>query len=971
MAARIHDVIDTFGQQYGADIVCLHRQIPGNPGQRITHLAVEQVVSHAWVNLTGEPFRPHHATTLMAMRRGEPAAIVAAHPRRLLSMICLTVNQLIDVPGSRAMLLVHDDIAAQVVYHEVNTFVDKVLDHDITVAVISDSSGDMPQARLLIVTYEALHRRLLRYHDRTWRPCWEAVRLIGLVDLHMAAGIGMYHIAALLVRLQRVVNRYASMQVVQWLATSMPADGLDAVLRSLGVGTWRMIPADDYPSDAVDVSVWHLPEDYLAIAHELAVQISDAGYTAHLYAREVEQHLLPEADPQQSITVGTQLTGAQVLIVAGVADDRWLLAQALRSGYHAVVVLLGAHPLDSWYSQVPTRLVENLTVDWPLAALNAYVLTQHLRAAAYEWPLRDEEITAWHASELRERLVERQQLQALPNNQGWVSAGEADPYDDFHLLSAIGLPVLLRIGEISLDAPFDPTGFERWLAKGASVPPWYGGMRVIQRNEDDGSVVLQPDVAQRRTLPLRSCEVAIRDTKTTHVLSQGVVVTYGRVLVTERIVGMRELRDDTVRDHMFATPLESRWSAPGWWLDVPQCVDDAALRIGWSVVLTLPVLSMLKTSAVVPCGDTTFRRLYIIDAQPGGNGAAEWMFAHIEEVLVTAVAIAQTLQADPLLAESCQLDNEWLRRLIGARGIATPAPSPILPPIAMPAPRRDAPSTAAIPIPPVRDDDEMYTVIPSATPGAPSDVTAPQKYPPMGANRNTPVPPRRSWATRPKRTALEPTPSPAPVSQPPAPTAPAQSRPNPASTPSSVRPSTPATSRPNTSSTPSSVRPSAPVPSRPNTPPAPSSARPSTPVSSRPNTPPAPSSARPSTPTTPPPSASRPPSRANPPAEATPAAPNVGRIMANIRKQIQQQLPTARNAPAAATPVQSRFGDVPRFVAGQRIFCLPYGDGDVIDSEFVDGHEFIRAEFPTYGELRIDPSVSLVRIIAGQDDQDE
>jgi hypothetical protein len=93
--------------------------------------------------------------------------------------------------------------------------------------------------------------------------------------------------------------------------------------------------------------------------------------------------------------------------------------------------------------------------------------------------------------------------------------------------------------------------------------------------------------------------------------------------------------------------------------------------------------------------------------------------------------------------------------------------------------------------------------------------------------------------------------------------------------------------------------------------------------------------------------------------------------MDNIRKQIQQQRPTTRNTPAVAPPVQSRFGDVPRFVAGQRIFCLPYGDGDVIDSEFVDGHEFIRAEFPTYGELRIDPSVSLVRIIAEQDDQDE
>jgi hypothetical protein len=85
----------------------------------------------------------------------------------------------------------------------------------------------------------------------------------------------------------------------------------------------------------------------------------------------------------------------------------------------------------------------------------------------------------------------------------------------------------------------------------------------------------------------------------------------------------------------------------------------------------------------------------------------------------------------------------------------------------------------------------------------------------------------------------------------------------------------------------------------------------------------------------------------------------VNRITANIRKQIQQQRPITQSAPASVAPIQSRFGDVLRFAAGQRIFCLPYGDGDVIASEIVDGHEFIRAEFPTYGELRIDPSVSV------------
>lgn len=84
----------------------------------------------------------------------------------------------------------------------------------------------------------------------------------------------------------------------------------------------------------------------------------------------------------------------------------------------------------------------------------------------------------------------------------------------------------------------------------------------------------------------------------------------------------------------------------------------------------LPVLSMGKSAAVVPCGDTTFRRVYVVDAQPGGNGATEWMFAHLDDVLVTAIALAQTLQADPLLAQFCTLDNEWLRRIVAPRNLA-------------------------------------------------------------------------------------------------------------------------------------------------------------------------------------------------------------------------------------------------------------------------------------------------------------
>lgn len=877
MAKHIDEVIASFRNQYDDDVVCAERDISGQAGQRITHLAVDAAVAHAWVAVTGEPFRPHHATALMSMRRGEAAMLVAAHPRRLLSMLCMLANNLIDIPGSRALLLVADDASAQIVAHEATRLMQAIPDSDIDVAVVTTQSHDMPRARVIVATYDALHRRLLRFHDRAWRLFWETLRSVGLVDLHMAAGIGMSHIAAMLVRMQRIVNRYSAAHVLQWLATSVPAsEGLDAALQSLGVGDWRVIAADDYPSDQVHVEIWHAPEELIAIAHAAVTHVSAAGYTAHLFVRDVERHTVPSLADAQRVTMSAQLLPAHVLVVVGIADERWLLAEAYRAGYHHVLVLLSAHPLDSWYSQVPTRLFDNLQHDWHQTAVNAYVLTQHLRTAAYEWPLQADEVEAWHASELRDRLLDRQQLRALPQDQGWVSAGEDDPYDDFHIGSAIGLPVLMQIGDITLDAPFDPTGFERWLAKGAAVPPWYGGLRVTQRHDDDGSVTLQPDVPQRRTLPLRACDVAIRDTKSTYPLANGITATYGRVVVTERVVGMREIRDDVVRDHRFSTPLESRWSAPAWWVDVPQCSDDAALCIGWSIALVLPVLSMGKSAAVVPCGDTTFRRVYVVDAQPGGNGATEWMFAHLDDVLVTAVALAQTLQADPLLAQLCTLDNEWLRRIVAPRNLAqlSDALPSVLP---MPAPQRTTAPASAVSTP-VQADTHIEMA--SSTPAHPNDVTAPTHYG-VTDSRTSSVS-RRTSGTRPRRGVAKYTP------------------------------------------------PARAVPARTSDAPAPPVVRADT---------------------------------STPPADGG-AVPNVNRIMANIRKRIQQQLPASRaqTSGATRTGTSRSDSDTRRFQPGQRVFCLPYGDGDVIDSELVDGREYIRVEFPTYGELRIDATVNLVRL---------
>ncbi|MEM8533630.1 MAG: helicase, partial [Chloroflexota bacterium] len=60
----------------------------------------------------------------------------------------------------------------------------------------------------------------------------------------------------------------------------------------------------------------------------------------------------------------------------------------------------------------------------------------------------------------------------------------------------------------------------------------------------------------------------------------------------------------------------------------------------------------------------------------------------------------------------------------------------------------------------------------------------------------------------------------------------------------------------------------------------------------------------------------------------------------------------------------------PRFVAGEHIFCLPYGNGRIEESRIEDGREVLSVVFPDHGELTIDPAVSLVRKLDDEEQPD-
>lgn len=947
MTAHITDAVASFRQSYGAEIVVHTHQSVASAGQRITHLAVDPVLSHAWINLTGEPFRPHHAATLMAMRRQEHVAIVSANPRRTLSLICMTINVLLEAPNQRAMILVHDEAAAMALYREIIAFVEK-FSHDTAImpVIVTETTGPMLSERLLIVTYDALHRRILGHHDRAWRAVWQSLAVCGIVDMHTIAGIGMYHLAALLKRMQRIIQHSDTAARVQYMATLVPVSGIEQALDDLAIGNWKVVQANDYAYESTTIEVWYRPDDYVHIAQALAHEVHAQGYSAHLWVRDAVQPLLDPIDVHSNVTSSARLWSAHVLIMVGVADDRWRIAEAIQAGYTAIVIVLGGHPIDRWYAAHPAQLLDVTPPAWPPAALNAYVLTQHLRTAAYEIPLTDTEIRGWYAHELRDRLVERGQLRALPD-QRWSVAGDDNVYDDFHMLSAIGLPVLMQLGDMTIDTPFDPTGFERWLAKGSAVPPWYGGLRVVQRNDDDAIVTLQQDVPQRRTMPLRTSVVAIRDSKETTMLARGVLATYGRVLVTESVEGVREIRDGVVKDHTMTQPLESRWSAHAWWIDIPSYVHTDAQTIGWSVVLALPVLSMVTSAAVVPCADLQFGRLYFVDAQPGGNGASEWMFRHVDTVLQMALRIAKEMRNDPLYSQSATNDVAWLELVTPAPVRYTSAQPTVAPVTPDAAPTYAAPESPTYPVivpgPTVPSDTEATTthtiVSPTSSPAVSSDRRAWQQN---RTRRDRPLIPEVPVPVSPRPTTTNRSPVSIPKPQQPKtedtrPAAPVAEPTNTAQPPArTTNRRTPTTTSPTARERPARVSSDAPARSRPESSDAPVRPR------SEPTSPPRESSS------------------------GDNGVPNVNRIMANLRKQIQQKLPNTGTT-ALPRPNDRQRDEIHRFRTGQRIFCLPYGDGEIVDSFFVEGREFIRVDFPNYGELKIDPSVSLVKVLSDSD----
>jgi DEAD/DEAH box helicase domain-containing protein len=292
----IRDIIQAIARQRtrgeNTPLIML-RVLDEAPGERISHLPVDPQLAQAWLAYSGEPFRPHQAHALAALRRGEPAALRSSSPHVTATLQLLARAALAESPRATVIVLAFDDEHAHALYVSFESANQSLPSHLQTSVTTTSAQQVDPFARIVIATPEALHGRVLRYHARAWGMLWNGLSLILIPDVHRYTGVAGAHLADLLMRAHRVAVAHSAVPglLASLLNVHDPAPALTALLGK----SWRVIDADDGPRTATVVAVWQGGGAWLRETAELATVLRRQSYRVHVLCDALERAVLAPA----------------------------------------------------------------------------------------------------------------------------------------------------------------------------------------------------------------------------------------------------------------------------------------------------------------------------------------------------------------------------------------------------------------------------------------------------------------------------------------------------------------------------------------------------------------------------------------------------------------------------------------------------------------------------------------------------
>jgi DEAD/DEAH box helicase domain-containing protein len=427
---------------------------------------------------------------------GEGKNLVVVTPTASGKTLCYNLpilSELVANPESRALYLFPTKALSQDQLVELNRWTEQLGEEVRTFTYDGDTPQDARKAirargNLVITNPDMMHAGILPHHTK-WQRLFENLRYVVIDELHYYRGVLGSHLANVLRRLKRVARFYGSSpqfictsatianpqelaaRILEEDVTLIDDNGAPAAEKyfvcynppvvnpQLGIrrsylnetrrlaktflsrGLQTIIFANSRL--ATEILVTYLQEDFSpGPAAPQAVRGYRGGYLPH-ERREIERDLrsgrLRGVVSTNALELGIDVGGLDVALLAaypGTIASTWQRAgrAGRRQGTSAAVLIASSAPLDQFMVQNPEYFFGRSPEHGYVNPDNLLILLNHLKCAAFELPLRDDE--KFGTLDLRRLCQHLEETGFLHHTQdGWHWLSESYPADAISLRS--------------------------------------------------------------------------------------------------------------------------------------------------------------------------------------------------------------------------------------------------------------------------------------------------------------------------------------------------------------------------------------------------------------------------------------------------------------------------------------------------------------------------------------------------------
>jgi DEAD/DEAH box helicase domain-containing protein len=551
----------------------------------------------------------HQAEVLERVRNGRNVVVVT--PTASGKTLCYNLpvlNAVLENPDTRALYLFPTKALSQDQLEELHDLGRRLADQFGVFTYDGDTPSDArrairQQGHIVITNPDMLHTGILPHHTK-WTRLFENLRYIVIDELHMYRGIFGSHLANVLRRLGRIARFYG--QSPQFICSSATIANPEELAKRLLEAQVEVVAADGAPSAQKHFVFYNPPvvdrflgirRSYINETYRLAQQFLKRGLQTIVFANtrlhtEVLLTYLRQANPQpparpeaicgyrggylprerreiekglrsgeiravvatNALELGIDIGSLDVSIMAGYPGtiaSTWQRAgrAGRRSGTSCAVLVASSRPLDQFIVKHPEYFFGSSPESAHIQPDNLEILVNHLKCAAFELPIRSDEIFGdIDLATLCERLSEAGYLHRSGDYWHWTQ--EAYPADTISLRS-VSSDNFVIIDETDAPQVIGEVDFSSALT---TVHP-----KAIYIHAGQQYHVERLDFEQRKayvrrvdvdhfTQAIRYTQVKTLEVADAQPVSGPALKSHGDVLVRSQVVGFKKIKFFTLEN---------------------------------------------------------------------------------------------------------------------------------------------------------------------------------------------------------------------------------------------------------------------------------------------------------------------------------------------------------------------------------------------------------------------------------------